>query len=326
MIWAAAFPGAALRVMRMAAGRYALHVAVLVGGLFALGLLWGEQAHAVDGVPSAPTEHVRSATTDAVGEATRALTGTQTPTGAAAKPVVRSVGAQVARVTRPVGDVAEKVTEGLADAKAKLPPSASLPSVPNLPGVPHLPAAPSLPAFPDAPGWSESPSWPDAPSWPGLPTPPGVPEFPGAPEVPGLPGIPGKTLPAPVTSAPQPGGAVTSPGAKGEDSEGRSAVEASPVHGPRFTDGGAVSGGAGSAAAHRVAAVEHAPMEQSPGAPGGALVGKPAMDSGTSRHGGDAHAVTFDHRAPLWLVPGAAVGVDADGTRNRHQDIPVSPA
>jgi hypothetical protein len=60
--------------------------------------------------------------------------------------------------------------------------------------------------------------------------------------------------------------------------------------------------------------------------PGGALSGKSAIDSGTSRHGGDAHAVTFDHRAPLLLMAGAAAGPDADGIRDRHRDIPVSPA
>ncbi|WHM31218.1 hypothetical protein OH540_14635 [Streptomyces sp. BPPL-273] len=52
MIWSAASPGAALRVTRTAAGRRALHVALLVGGLFVLGLLCGERAHAADGTPS----------------------------------------------------------------------------------------------------------------------------------------------------------------------------------------------------------------------------------------------------------------------------------
>ncbi|MDL5203346.1 hypothetical protein [Streptomyces sp. ALI-76-A] len=71
----------------------------------------------------------------------------------------------------------------------------------------------------------------------------------------------------------------------------------------------------------------YAPVRQAPTqVPGGALSGKSAMDSGTSRHGGDAHAVTFELRAPLRLVPGAAAGVDAYGTRDRHRDIPVSPA
>ncbi|MCQ4198168.1 hypothetical protein M4J08_003487, partial [Streptomyces parvulus] len=60
MIWSAASPGAALRVTRTAAGRRALHVALLVGGLFVLGLLCGERAQAADGTPP-PRDAVRQA-------------------------------------------------------------------------------------------------------------------------------------------------------------------------------------------------------------------------------------------------------------------------
>ncbi|MFI5810507.1 hypothetical protein ACIA7S_05925 [Streptomyces sp. NPDC051643] len=53
--------GAALRLLRTAAGRRALQAAVLVGGVFALGFLCGEQAHAVDGrTPTAPPTSVAS--------------------------------------------------------------------------------------------------------------------------------------------------------------------------------------------------------------------------------------------------------------------------
>ncbi|MEV6171034.1 hypothetical protein AB0L99_22715 [Streptomyces sp. NPDC051954] len=44
--------------MRTAAGRRALQLALLVSGLFALGLLYGEQAQAADGVPSATLSEV----------------------------------------------------------------------------------------------------------------------------------------------------------------------------------------------------------------------------------------------------------------------------
>ncbi|MEV7072877.1 hypothetical protein [Streptomyces sp. NPDC093990] len=50
MTWSAAFPGAVARVLRAVGGRRALHVGLLVGGLFVLGFLCGEQAHAADGV------------------------------------------------------------------------------------------------------------------------------------------------------------------------------------------------------------------------------------------------------------------------------------
>ncbi|WP_435253559.1 hypothetical protein [Streptomyces sp. 1222.5] len=49
MTFPAALVGASVRVLRTAAGRRALHLLLLVGGLFALGFLCGEQAHAADG-------------------------------------------------------------------------------------------------------------------------------------------------------------------------------------------------------------------------------------------------------------------------------------
>ncbi|MFE9055015.1 hypothetical protein [Streptomyces mutabilis] len=52
MIWSAVLPDAARRMMRTAAGRRALHVMLLVGGLFVLGVLCGERAQAAEGVPS----------------------------------------------------------------------------------------------------------------------------------------------------------------------------------------------------------------------------------------------------------------------------------
>ncbi|MFL4948605.1 hypothetical protein ACJ6WE_14810 [Streptomyces sp. MMS24-I31] len=51
----AALSGAALRVMRTAAGRRALQLVLLVGALFALGFLCGEQAHAAEGTPTVPS-------------------------------------------------------------------------------------------------------------------------------------------------------------------------------------------------------------------------------------------------------------------------------
>jgi hypothetical protein len=60
----AALPDAVLRMPRTTAGRRALQVGLLVGGLFVLGLLCGEQARAADGVAptSKPTDVVRSVT------------------------------------------------------------------------------------------------------------------------------------------------------------------------------------------------------------------------------------------------------------------------
>lgn len=286
MILQAALSGAALRVTRTAAGRRALQVALLVGGLFVLGLLFGGRAQAADGVPSAPTESVRSLPGSA--RAAVAATPAETTTkGVAAQPtvvtqhVVRSVDA---RVVRPVGDLVQSVAEGLTDVQAKVPP---------------------LPTLPE-------PSLPDSPSRPGMPTLPGLPESPPPPV---------HTLPAPETPASQPDSPVTSP-AGGPASDGGSAAAGPLTYGPRFVadaDGSEVV----RTAVHRPAPA--GPAHRAPtGDPGGALGAKSAVDHGTPRHG-DAHAVTPDHRAPLRLAPGAAARVDADGTRDRQRDIPVFP-
>ena len=60
LTWPTALPVAALRVLRTAAGRRALRVAVLVGGLFTLGFLCGEQAHAAEGAPPVTSASVTS--------------------------------------------------------------------------------------------------------------------------------------------------------------------------------------------------------------------------------------------------------------------------
>ncbi|MFC8434562.1 hypothetical protein [Streptomyces sp. NPDC057253] len=311
MTWSAAFPGVALRVLRGAFGRRALQVGLLVGGLFLLGFLCGEQAQAADGVgvlpvkapvhlvkpptePSATESKARDAGTE-----TAADRDTHTAPAPATNPVTAGVVAAVSdRVVRPVGDLVGTVTSGLTETV-------------GIPPVQDLPEVPTLPSFP------ESPSWPTIPPAPSLPS------------VPGLPGVPVQTLPAPapVTSAPQP-----EPGdhaaAKPAGDEGSTSGGA--AYGPLYAGRGtateaAVLGSAHRASAHRTASTVHVPAHRAPADnQGGALANKSAVDNGSSRHG-DAHAVTLNHRAPLWLVPGAAAGVDAAGTRDRHRDIPVFP-
>ena len=329
MTWSAAFPGAAVRVLRAAVGRRALQVGLLVGGLFVLGFLCGEQAQAADGIGALPgqaagqlvkpsaepmAKHTTTATPTAT--ATPTFTDTATAKGSSPAPVAPKpgadalthpaddkvlrpvtedvVGAVASGVVRPVGDLVETVTTGLTETVG-------------------------IPAGSTLPGWPTLPSFPEAPSWPTLPT------VPGPPTVPGLPGIPVGTLPAPapVTSAPQPqpgDHAATKP----TDDEGSAGDGA--VYGPRFAGHGTVTGAAAHDSAHRTTtSTAHAPAHQAPSDnQGGALGGKSAVDNGSSRHG-DAHAVTLDNRAPLRLVPGAAASVDAAGTRDRHRDIPVFP-
>ncbi|MET9787238.1 hypothetical protein [Streptomyces canus] len=343
MTWSAAFPGAAVRVLRAAVGRRALQVGLLVGGLFVLGFLCGEQAQAADGIGALPgkavgqlvkrpaepmAKHPATATPTATTPFTE--TATDTPKAGSPKPVAPEPGADAPAqpgknggsltdaLTHPADDkVLRPVTEDVVGAVAGgvVRPVGDLVETVTT----GLTETVGIPAGSTPPGWPTLPSFPESPSWPTLPTVPGV------PTVPGLPGIPGGTLPAPapVTSAPQPepgDHAATKPA----DDEGSSGGGA--VYGPRFAGHGTVTGTAAHSSAHRTTtSTAHAPAHQAPSDNhGGALGGKSAVDNGSSRHG-DAHAVTLDNRAPLRLVPGAAASVDAAGTRDRHRDIPVFP-
>ncbi|WP_405991383.1 hypothetical protein [Streptomyces sp. NBC_00986] len=137
----AALPGAALRVMRTAVGRRVrqrvLQVALLVGGLFVLGVVFGGQAQAADGVPGKPV----SLGKPGIPVVDSAVKPVQLPVLA---PVPAPVTDTVERVVQPVSDVVTKtVTEVLA--KAQVPPLSSLPTLPLLPAEPTLPVQ-TLPA------------------------------------------------------------------------------------------------------------------------------------------------------------------------------------
>lgn len=94
MALSVALPGAALRVTRTAVGRRALQVVLLAGGLFALGLLFGEQAHAADGMaPTTPVPAVQSVT----GAVTRPVIGAVT------RSVEQSLERPVAHVVKSAG-------------------------------------------------------------------------------------------------------------------------------------------------------------------------------------------------------------------------------
>ena len=68
-----------------------------------------------------------------------------------------------------------------------------------------------------------------------------------------------------------------------------------------------------------------APVRQGQdGLPTGALGRHSAVDNGGPRHA-EPHALAALPHAPLSLVPGAPVSDTADGTRERHRDVPVFP-
>ncbi|MGW1614145.1 hypothetical protein ACWCQZ_32860 [Streptomyces sp. NPDC002285] len=84
MTWPATLPGAALRVLRTAAGWRALQLALLVGGVLAIGLLCGERAYAADGVSAgrATSSSSGSAPSAVVGATASAPEGEETGTSA----------------------------------------------------------------------------------------------------------------------------------------------------------------------------------------------------------------------------------------------------
>ena len=141
MNWPAALPGAALRVTRTAVGRRVrqrvLQVALLVGGLFVLGVVFGGHAQAAEGVPGKPV----SLGKPGIPVVDSVVKPVQLP-GLA--PVLAPVTDTVERVVQPVSDVVTKtVTEVLA--KVQVPPLSSLPTLPSLPAEPTLPVR-TLPA------------------------------------------------------------------------------------------------------------------------------------------------------------------------------------
>ncbi|WP_324789075.1 hypothetical protein [Streptomyces sp. H51] len=331
----AAPSGAAPRAMRSAAGRLVLRAVLLVGGLLALGFLCGAPAQAAESGSSTapPASPVVLAAPAALGPAVpAALAAEALPPAAAATPgdsgdsgvsvdsgvfaprepsasraaddVLRPLTDQVLRsvdkrIVQPVGDVAGTVAAALGEVTERIPPLSSLPS----------------------------PSVPDSPSLPEIP---GLPSAPGVPGSPGLPTLPGQTVPVPVTSAPQRGAEHSAEDPSGErrpgtnvSSNASSIVSSGAVYGPRLGDAaGAVTRGG----EQRAAVTGYAPAHRAPaGDPAAASGDRAAFDSGTSRHR-DASALALNDRAPLRLVPGAIARSTTTQARDRHRDIPVSPA
>ncbi|MGW0768505.1 hypothetical protein [Streptomyces sp. NPDC002676] len=146
MTLSAALPPAALRVMRAVAGRRALQLALLVGGVFALGLLCGQQAHAAEGGPAVPVAQtvapVRTTLTQ------KAVTPV--------REVTRTASRALDSVLPPVPEVPKQSPEQLpTQLPVELPvdpPTRSLPTVPHggAPSRPQPHAGP-VQAVPAAP-------------------------------------------------------------------------------------------------------------------------------------------------------------------------------
>jgi len=345
--------------MPTAAGRRALRVAVLVGGLFALGFLCGEQARAAEGAPVASSPVVGavapvSASVDGVGSFVKGVVG-----GLVRSPAVSAepqaalpahsgpripVKAKPTSTGKPTSTVKRTdMAKPTSTAKpAKLKPAASAEPSPagsatravdpvlgplvgqvvqSVDGQVLRPVGGVVETVTDEVAEVAAP----IPPLSSLPTLPGLPSVPSVPTLPGLPTAPGQTLPAPVTQPDPPGrSAGADEGSTGKRYGAPSDGTATGVtYGPRL-------GEAGLAAklidGRRAVGAGYAPVRQAPGGdPNGTLTNRSAVDNGTSRHG-DGHAVTLDRRVPLSLLIGAAAPSGTEATRNRHRDIPVSPA
>ncbi|MGW3668784.1 hypothetical protein [Streptomyces sp. NPDC005141] len=340
--------GAVPRLVRGTAGRRALRVVLLAGGFCALGFLFGGTAQAADrathpspvrgveaartsvdrllkpashAVPAAQGVPVRHVVPLApVAPATQAVQGTPVPHHVPLAHVVPvphriplahvvpgtrgALSARVPRVTvgvtdgvgRVLGDVVRPVAGAVVRPVGDLVESVSS-------GLPMSPGAlPSVSALPVPPG---------------RPDPAGQSAFPGA-----------GARPPFVTGARQPvRGVAEQPSAtEGGGGTGRrsgATASTAPAYGPGgFGAGGAVVVERG---VQDVVQVGQAHARRSPpGDPSGALGRRSAVDSAAPRHG-DAPAVAPNHRAPLWLAPGASAVVTPAGTRDRHRAVPVLP-
>ncbi|MEU9441877.1 hypothetical protein AB0D42_13360 [Streptomyces sp. NPDC048304] len=328
LISPAALLGTTVRVLRTAAGRRALQLVLLVGGLFTLGFLCGEQAHAAGGTPlpaqvtsaagcPGPSGHADPAPAAQVVHAAgveqavhgagaaqvvhavpavqgvRAVRPVRTVSERLAGPVVRRVGIQAAIPVQAVSSVRDSVRDVLTAASGSVEETAGR----AVSGQPRT-TAPSLPL----------------------------------PDLAPVTDVPVQVTPEPTSAPPSRqrdvGAAVPGPAeerGRHVGAGGRAVVGApasAVAYGP---DGAGVPqplayiGARYSAAA--AAGVPERPVPT--GDPDGVL-GKPAADGSASRHG-DAHAVTLGDRASVRLAPGATARVDAPRTRERHRDIPVFP-
>ncbi|MGV9282559.1 hypothetical protein [Streptomyces sp. NPDC003730] len=326
MIWSAALPGAASRVLRVAAGRRALHVALLLGGLFVLGLLCGGRAQAADEAP-APLR-------DTVGRVLGVADGAQRPldavparqagtgSGQGSGPVLpglRPVSEHIVRtvqdrVVRPVGDVVATVTGGLEAVAGTGNGTGAEAEAPPLPVLPDPSVIGDLTGHAQ-PSESEQQSASASPSQSAT----------GAATGPATGSATGTEV-APTPAAADPSGAADAEGARSPAPIAGYGPRSGPGTAPVTPTASTAHAGAHRAASERTGPTGYAPVRPVPGGdPDGALGTASGADHGTPRHG-DACAVTPQYRIAFRLVPGAPERADAAGLREPYRDIPVSPA
>ncbi|MFF4151708.1 hypothetical protein ACFYZU_16010 [Streptomyces sp. NPDC001651] len=233
-------------------------------------------------------------------------------------------------VTRTVG---ETVSGALTEVRKQLPPA---------PVPPVTSPAPTSPGMPDWPG-TEVPGLPDPPAA----EPPVLPDLPDLPQVPALPALTDVSgLPVPpapeeaAEAAPAHKPAAEKPGLH-RDHTGRTADGRTGAYGPWGEPRGAQSLPAGvrtsaddtepaamdADAAQPDARFGYGPVRQGPTEHPAGVPGNRSSGDNNGPRCADAHAVSVEYdRVPVRLVPGAAVRAEADETRDRDGDVPVSPA
>lgn len=310
MTTAVAAPATVPRPRRGAVGRRALQVVLFLGGLLALGLLFGaraqadqqpdpdlrperqtvqgllqqpvKQQHSVQQQPveePQPVKEQQSALTVAEPAARTAAQAAQAAHPVAPAPAADAPSAPTPRdvahsvlspVTEPVRDTVRQVTRPVGEAVERTVGTA-------VTGLRDITAA--LPAPAERP----------------LP----VPSLPAAP-------VPPQTGPAPISGAP---------------ADGAPDLPAAPRPGNATGTGAAPDGAAAVAAPHRGAAADHRPAPRGPFGPDGGQQGHIASAEVHPPRGGDQHAVPSADGTSFGLVSGAGLQATAAPVRDRSGDI-----
>ena len=298
MTWSAALSDAALRMTRTAAGRRAVQLALLVGGLLAVGLLWGERAHAESGVGALPGGRAVQVDSGVHG----AGPAEERLHRAAEERLHRAAGDRTFRAADGVG---ERVGEGPARTRLK---------------VPTAPSSPRLAAPPQPPAW-----WPhlDLPRHP-LPAPDASDPQPDTTTVPAADAAAHGGGPPPTTASPA-----------GPDTPAHPLRRADhrTSHVIHTSDTSRLSHSSRPRRPSHPSHPEEPPTPTGPapaehpsgGQPDGESGNRFVREGGSSRHG-DARALTVSLQAPLGLVPGVVARTDATGASDAHRDISLFPA
>ncbi|MFC8240866.1 hypothetical protein [Streptomyces chartreusis] len=145
MTWPATLPGAAVRVLRIAAGRRALQLVLVAGGLLAIGLLGGERAYAADGSGAVPVGTSSVSATSGVSATSAVSSASSSSSSSASDELPSSVQGTVERLLSPPARPTAPATEPTAPTNPTTPTSDAQPK----PGAHDESTAPSANPAPE---------------------------------------------------------------------------------------------------------------------------------------------------------------------------------